>query len=235
MKIKFMKGAGKGKLRVKADDESLSFDDVDFEDIAEAMDDEAFEQIAGKRGYKKMQDEEVAASALLREAGIADSGLKIEDLKSAIINRQSEIRKALLAETVKDGKIDLDRAAGLADAQKIGFADYRAAQRASEGLEEAVKAGKILPRDREFFARVALSDPEKFAAWSKQAPAVINLATVGIGGGHEAQSENPAEEMHARVKQVMSDKNLSYLDATRLLASTEPELVRRYRSAIGKE
>jgi hypothetical protein len=134
---------------------------------------------------------------------------------------------AMLSETLRDGAINLDIAAKLADQGRIGFSDFRAVQKAQSLVERAIAEGKFLPADREFISRMALSEPERFEAWARKKPRAVQLGgPTGVGG---SSSENPAQELSLRLNELMREKKLNRQMALQELAQTDPELIRRWR------
>lgn len=252
MKVKKMKDV-KGKRKVY-DDGDVELGELNLDDLD--LDDEELDELLARRGKKlddedlradgatggsgkgkKMDDEEM--SELLRESGvqIPESGTVRDELlkrlkfaaSEASAKSAAEARALLLTEAVKDGALDDDKAVTLADQGKITFADYIRAQQAEKKLDEAVRAGKILPRDRKFFFRDALERPKEFSEYVEKAMPVINLSSVGLGSSENIPVD---QEVDLGVKKLMSEaKDLSYGKALKQLFKGNPQLENRYRAA----
>jgi hypothetical protein len=137
-------------------------------------------------------------------------------------------RAVLLSEAVKSGVLDNARAAALAREGRITLADYIAAQEAEKRLEEAVRAGKVLPRDRKFFFRDALDRPREFDDYVKRAVPSVRLGSVGLGSGAELSVD---EEVRVRTERLVTEEHLSYSKALKKALASDRELDRRYRAA----
>lgn len=141
-------------------------------------------------------------------------------------------RQVLLSEAVKDGKIDGKAAQQLARSNKITFADYIAAQEAERAIDEAVRAGKILPRERAFFFRDALERPDEFTELVKGMPPRVNLSTVGLGS---AEAVSVDEEVSAETRRLMSEKNLGYAAALKEVLRANPQLAQNYHKEHSRQ
>ncbi len=227
-KLTFKKLAGApGKRRV-FDDSGAELGDISLDELD--LDDAELEELMAQRGGPagKMDD---TLSELMSEAETDDR----EELKRLLrpakqlgaerIERAARV--ALLSETLKDGAINLDIAAKLADQGRIGFSDYRAVQKAHGLVEKAIVDGKFLPADREFISRLALSEPEKFEIWARKKPRAVQLGgPTGVSG---SAPENPAQELSLRLSELMREKNLDRHRALQELAQSDVELIRRWR------
>ena len=137
-------------------------------------------------------------------------------------------RAVLLSEAVKSGVLDNARAAALAREGRITLADYIAAQEAEKKLDEAVRAGKVLPRDRKFFFRDALERPREFDDYVKRAVPSVRLGSVGLGSGAELSVD---DEVRVRTERLVAEEHLSYSKALKKALASDRELDRRYRAA----
>jgi hypothetical protein len=137
-------------------------------------------------------------------------------------------RAVLLSEAVKSGVLDNARAAALAREGRITLADYIAAQEAEKKLDEAVRSGKVLPRDRKFFFRDALERPREFDDYVKRAVPSVRLGSVGLGSGAELSVD---DEVRVRTERLVAEEHLSYSKALKKALASDRELDRRYRSA----
>lgn len=194
---------------------------------------EGGEPVRKKLNFKKLADR--GRRAVCDEAGeeLGEISLDELDLDDAeldeLLSRRGApaTRAAALSETLREGGINLDVAARLADEGQIGFADYRAAQKAHQMVERAIAEGKFLPADREFISRLALAEPDRFEAWTKRKPRAVQLG--GPAGVAGASSDDVAQNLSLRLNELMQEKNLSRQVALQELARTDPELLRRWR------
>lgn len=136
-------------------------------------------------------------------------------------------RVLLLTEATRDGKLDNARAAALAREGRIALADYIAAQEADRRLDEAVRAGKILPPERRFFFRDALERPAEFAEYVRQAAPRLALGITGIGSGVAPSVD---DEVKALTENLMAQERLSYSKALKRVFASDRELAERYQS-----
>ena len=141
-------------------------------------------------------------------------------------------RALRLLETVKDGLVNQVRAMELARDNKITLADYIAVEDAEKKLDEAVREGKILPRDRQFFFRDALERPSEFADFVKRAVPVVRLGSQGIGSVSDISVD---EEVEIRTRNLMKDEGLSYAKALKRVLAGDKELERRYHGVHRRE
>jgi len=183
--------------------------------------------------------EEKRLTELLRESGVGsvEGGRTVWEQTQKLLRRLAELerqeeegarRRLLLGTVVKEGVVEQGKARELAGENRITLADYIAVQEAEQRLEEAVREGKILPRERGFFFRDALERPEEFAAYVERAVRVVPLGVRGLGSGEGLPVD---EEVDLGVKRVMSEQKLSYGKALKQLFKEEPGLEARYRAA----
>jgi len=137
-------------------------------------------------------------------------------------------RAILLSEAARDGALDNAKATELARDGRIALADYIAALEADRALSEAVRAGKILPRERKFFFRDALERPREFADYILRAAPRVPLGSLGLASGSALGVD---EEVRVRTESVMADEKLSYSKALKKVFAGDHELAARYHSA----
>ncbi|HKS97584.1 MAG TPA: hypothetical protein VJV74_15825, partial [Terriglobia bacterium] len=137
-------------------------------------------------------------------------------------------RAVLLSEAVRDGSLDNAKATELARRRRIALADYIAALEADRALSEAVRAGKILPRERRFFFRAALERPHEFAEYVRLAAPRVPLGSLGLASGGALGVD---EEVRVRTESVMAEEKLSYSKALKKVFAGDHELAARYHSA----
>ncbi len=141
-------------------------------------------------------------------------------------------RSLLLREAVKDGGLDSDKAAVLARDGRISLDDYIAAVHAERRLDDAVRTGKILPRDRGFFFRDALDRPNEFSEYIRHTVPAVRLGSIGLGSAGELSVD---DDVRVRTQQLMRDDNLSYSKALRKVFAGDRELEQRYHAAHRRE
>jgi hypothetical protein len=146
---------------------------------------------------------------------------------------RAQAQQIILSELVEDGHVDNSRAALFAQQGRLTLADYIAAQEAEKEIDEAVRAGKLLPRDRKFFFCDALERPAEFAEYVKGAVPVVNLSSVGIDSG-EGMSVD--QELDARVKELRAkDDKLDYGQAMQKVLASDAQLKQRYNELHRRE
>jgi len=165
-----------------------------------------------------------ASAEAIKERVALAARLEAESVVSA--------RSLRLFETFKDGAVNQTRAMELARDDKITLADYIAVQDAEKKLDEAVREGKILPRDRQFFFRDALERPSEFADFVKSAVPVVRLGSQGIGSVRDIGVD---EEVEIRTRNLMKDEGLSYSKALKRVLAGDKDLERRYHGTHRRE
>lgn len=194
-------------------------------------------------GDASQPDSTRSPSATLSERILASRlgmpGASLEELRqrialaeSAQIGSVEAGRRLLLREAVKEGSLDSAKAAVLAREGKITLDDYIAAQVAEKRLDDAVRAGKILPRDRKFFFRDALERPQEFSEYTRCTVPAVRLGSAGLGSAGEL---NVDDEVRMRTRQAMAEENLSYSKALRKVFASDRELEQRYHQAHRRE
>jgi phage I-like protein len=100
---------------------------------------------------------------------------------------------------------------------------------AEHDLEEAVRAGKVLPRQRDDWRRIALSDLPAFRRLMNAQKPVVPLTPVGFAG-------TPPGDVQAQVKflaeQRMRERQISFGQALSEIGREQPDLVQQYRRAV---
>jgi hypothetical protein len=100
---------------------------------------------------------------------------------------------------------------------------------AEQELEEAVRAGRILPRQRDDWRKIALSDLPTFRKLMSAQKPVVPLAPVGLAG-------TPPGDVQAQVKflaeQRMRERQITFGQALSDLGREQPDLVQQYRRAV---
>jgi phage I-like protein len=137
---------------------------------------------------------------------------------------------AALSESIHDGRINLLEAGKLADAGRVRFSTILQAQEAERKVEAAVKAGKVLPKNRAHALKLALSDAAAFAALVEQARPVVDLRSHGHAGGGEQPTAQQA--LMAEVNAYAKENKCSVSVALSEVTKRKPDLWRDYSEEI---
>lgn len=226
-KLSFKKLADQKGSRIVCDDAGDALGEVSLEELD--LDDAEFEELMSRRGAKMDETlSEVFTGIGIRQGSKDELIRLLKPAKQLGVERaERAARAALLSETLQDGAINLDVAAKFAEQGRLSFGDYRAVQKAQESVEKAIADGKFLPADREFVSRLALSEPERFEAWTRKKPRAVQLGgPTGVSG---AVPEKPGQDLSLRLSELMRERNLTRQQALQELAQSDPELLRRWR------
>ncbi|HEV2380328.1 MAG TPA: phage protease [Terriglobia bacterium] len=167
---------------------------------------------------------------------VGAGGAALEEIRGLVqAGRQAQTRgmepaarALILSEVVENGQVRSERALELAREKKITLADFVAVQTAERALDSAVGAGKILPRDRQFYFRDALERPREFSEFVGRATPVVRLGSDGIASGEAVPVD---QEVDRGVRELMSEQRISYGKALKALFRENPALETRYRRA----
>ncbi len=163
-----------------------------------------------------------------------------EDLKSLYTLDPEEMRRCL-------GEMSLLAPASLAASDAISFAQASSLLSEADArgksisavevfhanvertLEEAVRTGKILPRQREDWRRIALSDFPTFRKLLAEQKAQVPLRPTGF-------SAAPPEDVQAQVRVLVEQRSrelqIPFGQALTEIGREHPELVQEYRRAV---
>jgi phage I-like protein len=97
-------------------------------------------------------------------------------------------------------------------------------------VEAAVKAGKVLPKNRAHALKLALSDASAFAALVEQARPVVDLRSHGHAGGGEQPTAQQA--LMAEVNAYAKEHKCSVSAALSEVTKREPDLWQQYSEEI---
>jgi phage I-like protein len=137
---------------------------------------------------------------------------------------------AALSEAIYDGKINLIEAGRLADSGRVKFSTILAAQEAERKVDSAIRAGKVLPRNRVHALKLALSDAAGFTALVEQAVPVVDLRSHGHAGGGEQPTAQQA--LMAEVNAYAKENKCSISVALSEVTKRQPELWQQYSEEI---
>jgi hypothetical protein len=152
---------------------------------------------------------------------------------AALVKRGTEAPQdqfAALSESIHDGKISLLEAGKLADAGRVRFSTILQAQEAERKVDAAVKAGKVLPKNRAHALKLALSDAAAFTALVEEARAVVDLKSHGHAGGGEQPTAQQA--LMAEVNAYAKENKCSVSVALSEVTKKKPDLWREYSEEI---
>jgi len=171
-----------------------------------------------------------AAELFASEVGMA--GKSLVDI-AAMVKRGVEAPQdqfAGLLPALHEGKVNLSEAGALADAGKVKFSTIMLAQEAERKVDAAVKAGKVLPKNRQPALRIALSDAAAFTALVEEARPVVDLKTHGHAGGGEQPTAQQA--LMAEVNAYAKENKVSISVALSEVTKRKPDLWREYSEEI---
>jgi len=152
---------------------------------------------------------------------------------AAIVRHATEAPQdqfAILSESIHDGRLNLQEAGRLADAGRVRFSTILKAQEAERKVEAAVKAGKVLPKNRSHALKLALSDAGAFAALVEQARPIVDLRSYGHAGGGEQPTAQQA--LMAEVNAYAKENKCSLGAALSEVTKRKPDLWQAYSEEI---
>ncbi|MEJ2009387.1 MAG: phage protease [Acidobacteriota bacterium] len=101
--------------------------------------------------------------------------------------------------------------------------------RVEQSLDDAVRSGKILPRRRDDWRRIALADFSTFSRLMAEQTARIPLQPVGFSGG---VPENVQAQVKFMAEQRMKERGVSYGQALSEIGREQPDLIHQYRRSV---
>ena len=101
--------------------------------------------------------------------------------------------------------------------------------RVEQALDDAVRSGKILPRRRDDWRRIALGDFGAFSRLVAEQPARVPLQPVGFSGG---VPENVQAQVKFMAEQRMKERGVSYGQALTEIGREQPDLIHQYRRSV---
>jgi len=101
--------------------------------------------------------------------------------------------------------------------------------RVEQALDDAVRSGKILPRRRDDWRRIALADFSTFSRLMSEQTARIPLQPVGFSGG---VPENVQAQVKFMAEQRMKERGVSYGQALSEIGREQPDLIHQYRRSV---
>ena len=104
--------------------------------------------------------------------------------------------------------------------------------RVEQALDEAVKVGKILPRQRGEWRRVGLADFTVFSKLLSEQPGRVPLRPIGFSSTGPVDAGTQVKFL---AEQRMRERGISYGQALSELGREQPDLIQRYRRAVSGE
>jgi hypothetical protein len=101
--------------------------------------------------------------------------------------------------------------------------------RVEQALEDAARDGKILPRQRDDWRRIARADLSAFTRLMSEQKPRVPLAPLGISGG--AGADVPTQ-VRFLAEQRMRERGMTFGQALSEIGREQPGLVREYRRAV---
>jgi len=101
--------------------------------------------------------------------------------------------------------------------------------RVEQALNDAVRSGKILPRRREDWRRIALADFSTFTRLMAEQTARLPLQPVGFSG---SVTENVQAQVKFMAEQRMKERGVSYGQALSEIGREQPDLIHQYRRSV---
>ena len=101
--------------------------------------------------------------------------------------------------------------------------------RVEQSLDDAVRTGRILPRRRDDWRRIALADFSTFTRLMSEQQARLPLQPVGFSGG---VPENVQAQVKFMAEQRMKERGVSYGQALTEIGREQPDLIHQYRRSV---
>lgn len=110
------------------------------------------------------------------------------------------------------------------------FKAETATKAAVEKVELALKTGKILPKAKDKWLKLAQENPETYDSLVEELAPQVELEPRGAGGANAPEKG----DFHAAVIKLSAEKNISYTDAMKEIQVTNPELANAYINKTGQ-
>ena len=211
-----------GKIKVTHGD----FPDGYFADPAELK--QCLDELGDDSGVADGPDAALAAE-LESLAGLTGGPDSAGAGSATLSECVAEIRRRLATRE----EISLKEAGALlseneAGGKSIAAADYFRA-RVEQELDEAVKNGKVLPRQRDDWRKIALSDFPTFRKIVAEQKPQVPLRPLGLSG---SGPEDAQTQVKLLAEQRMRERQISFGQALSEIGREQPELVHQYRRAV---
>ena len=179
------------------------------------------------------------------QLSVADGKIKVNhpDLADEYYADPEDVANALQAmgsqsDTGPDAKPDADEMPMAKAANMLSEAEAQGKSipavevfrtRVEQALDDAVRTGKILPRRRDDWRRIALADFSTFSRLMSEQQARIPLQPVGFSGG---VPENVQAQVKFMAEQRMKERGVSYGQALTEIGREQPDLIHQYRRSV---
>lgn len=168
-------------------------------------------------------------AGLAGSAGAADGAASNAGTTATLSECVAEIRRRLATRQ----EITLKEAGALLSENEAGGKSIAAADyfrwRVEQELDEAVKNGKVLPRQRDDWRKIALSDFPTFRKIVAEQKPQVPLRPVGVSG---AGPEDAQTQVKLLAEQRMRERSISFGQALSEIGREHPDLVHEYRRAV---
>lgn len=181
-----------------------------------------FGEVAMPATYSKEQLDEIVAAAVAK----ASDELKSE-FEAKVTELEGEVASAKEAkETAEDALRTFEDEARTREAEML--------------IENAIKEGKLLPKQKDMaMAFAMLSAPVKFGDEEKSSsvafkefldslPAQVDFDEQGASESKKKIAASAAEEVDIRARKFADEKSISYMEARKLVLDEDSELKQRY-------
>jgi len=214
-----------GKVRVAHDDFGDAYY-ADPEEMKQCLDDLGFGPAEGGEAPDESVAEEIRDLAGMPAP--EDGGASAQPVATL-----SECVAALRRRLGARAEISLAQAGTLLSESEAGGKFIAAADyfrwRVEQELDQAVKSGKVLPRQRDDWRKIALSDFPTFRKIVAEQKPQVPLRPVGLAG---AGPEDPQAQVKLLAEQRMRERRISFGQALSEIGREQPELVHQYRRAV---
>jgi len=215
-----------GKVKIAHDD----FSDAYFADAAELK--RCLDELGGT--MDEPDEGESVATEIKSLAGLPENtdsaGANSGVAASATLSECLAVIRRRLATSQE---ISLKEAGALLSENEAGGKSISAADffrsRVEQELDEAVKHGKVLPRQRDDWRKIALSDFPTFRKIVAEQKPQVPLRPVGLSG---SGPEDAPTHVKLLAEQRMRERSISFGQALSEIGREQPELVHQYRRAV---
>jgi phage I-like protein len=173
-------------------------------------------------------DEEKAKACELFASEVGMAGKALPDISAMVKIGQKHIASPIsLFEMIEahlnsQDKIVMSELDAMVDSGKVRYSAVRRAEEAERKVTAAIKAGKVLGKNRRAALKLALSDAAAFDLFVNEAKPVVDLKTYGHADGGEQTTAQQA--FLAEVNAYAKENKVSIRDATQAVITSKPRL-----------
>ncbi len=194
---------------------------------------------AGPDGWEKKQDEtEAKAKACeLFASEVGLTGKSLVDIAAMVsMGKKHAASSATVFEAIEpaldaDGRIALSEVASLGDKGRLSLGTILKAQEGERLVNEAVRQGKVLPKNRKAALKLALSDGAAFATFVQAARPVLDLRSLGNPEGGEVPT-SIGDRLMTEVNAYAAEHKVSVAVALSEVTKAKPDLWRQYNAEV---